>query len=211
MPELNYEDLMWLYARQGIADWLEADDALKKRARECLGAGGIAESNSEARGTIGTIYDGTNSDCLRFIPMPKVPVNSGIDRCFFLPIRQLKRDGREIVGFELFMLVARTDCLAFRFEPAHSPRSAHGYGHAQLCREMHRKTIEVKGIPVWMPDRYPAFPISASAPLEIFLCMAMAVHGYHTGLLTVLQDIFQQSSRASALASCLNAVKKMLV
>jgi hypothetical protein len=211
MP-LDFEDLMRLYARQGIADWRDIKSTpheLQTRARDCLGWG-IAQDETQAFVTIGTTYDGTNSDRLRFIPMPKRPSRPGIDRCFFLPIRTREHNYEEAVRFELFLLVTGRNCLAFRIEPPHRLSSAHSYVHAQLSRTMLGTSHEVKGIPDWLPDKYPAFPILASKPLSVFLCMATAVHGYDTGLVPVLQDVFQKASRASEVASYVDLLKKML-
>src|SRR5689334_972888 len=127
MPSTDYVELMKLYARRGIADWKSAAPELRLRASKCLGTA-IAENETEASVTIQTFYDQNNASRLRFIPMPKHP-KKGIDRCFFLPVREIQHGGTETVAFELFLLVARTDCLAFRFEPAHKGPTVHNYGH----------------------------------------------------------------------------------
>lgn len=198
---------MRLYARRGVADWNAAPQELRGRALRCLGAA-IAENETEANVAIYTKYDPTRIGQMRFIPMPKHP-KKGIERCFFLPLREVQSGGKETVAFELFVLVARMDCLAFRLEPAHKPPSVHNYGHVQLSRKMLRRTIEVKGIPEWLPDSYPAFPILTSEPLRAFLCMVTAVHGYEDGCTAVLRDIF--ASRPGELALYLSELKKILV
>jgi hypothetical protein len=208
MRSPDFLELMKLYARQGIDDWKRAPQELRKRAQACLGMA-IAEHEAEANITIHTIYNGTSSAHLRFIPMPKRPT-SGIERCFFLPVREIESGGQVTFAFELFLLVAQRNCLAFRFEPAHYAASAHNYGHVQLSRKMLRKTIDVNGIPDWVPVTYPAFPMLTSEPLKVFLCVITAVHGYHGGSVAVLQEIFQRASRASELAFYLDELKKML-
>jgi hypothetical protein len=210
MP-LDFEGLMRLYARRGIADWRDIRTTphdLQTRARDCLGWA-IAQDETQAFVTISTTYDGTNSDRLRFIPMPKHPSKPGIDRCFFLPIRKRHANGQETVAFELFLLVSVRNCLAFRIEPPHRLSSAHGYVHVQLSRTMLHKTINVEGVPVWLPDKYPAFPILTSKPVRIFLCMATAVHGYDTGRI-LLGQIFQTAGRASEAPLYLDELKNML-
>jgi hypothetical protein len=213
MLAVNYIELMRLYARLGIADWKKAPYELRRRASECLGTA-IAENETEAdvtiqtRVTMQTLQDENRASRLRFIPMPKRP-KGGIDRCFFLPLREIRPGGEESVGFELFALVARLDCLAFRFEPAHKPPSVHNYGHVQLSRTMVRKTIEVKGIPAWLPVRQPAFPILTSEPLRVFLCMVTAVHGYDGGCTAILQDMFP--GRPAELRLYLDELQKFLV
>jgi hypothetical protein len=197
MPTVDVWDLMELYARRGVADWKAADSRLRKRAGECLAATQIAARDEDAIDTINTVYTGTNEKDLSFIPMPK-PGKNPIERCFFLPIREKKADGSETLVLELLVLVARKDCLAFRFEPAHHHTSRHGYGHLQMNQKMLKGTIPIVGIPPWLPASYPAFPISTSDPLKTFLAMATAVHGYASGgLPDLLADIFQKASRAS--------------
>jgi hypothetical protein len=205
MSSPDYIELMRLYARRGIADWNKARGDIRLRAATCLG-NAIAENEPQANITIHTLYNGANADLLRFIPMAKHP-SKGIDRCFFLPVREKQSGGNETVAFELFLLVERTDCLAFRFEPAHS-RPVHNYQHMQLSRSMLRKTIPVTGIPSWLPDTHPAFPMLTSDPLKVFLCMVTAVHGYEAGCITVLQDIF--ANRPGELGVYLDILKGML-
>lgn len=205
---LDYVDLMKLYARRGTAEWTRAPWDLYTRAAKCLGSR-IAENYKQARVTIDTIYNSRNADQMRFIPMPKLS-RGQIDRCFFRPIR--KYDGlEETVAFELFLLVRRTDCLAFRFEPAHRrPSTRHGYGHVQMSRKL-LGNIEVEGIPEWLPDSYPAFPISTSDPLRMFLAMATAVHGYADGLEKLLEEMFQEAGRAIEIPIYRNLLKEMLI
>lgn len=207
MPSLDFIELMRLYARRGIADWKMAPSELRGRAARCLGTS-IADNETEANVTIYTLYDEKNASRLRFIPMPKRP-SGGIERCFFVPVREKQAGGKETVAFELFILVARTDCLAFRFEPAHATRSVHNYGHMQFSRKMLRKTIDVKGIPEWLPDSYPAFPTLTAEPLRVFLCMVTAVHGYDDGCTTVLREMFD--GRPGELNLYLDELKKILV
>lgn len=210
MPSLDLWDLMKLYARRGIADWRDAaitSGGLRKRAQDCLGTA-IADNETEAFTTMTTLYNQANINRLRFIPMPKHP-KRGIERCFFLPIREIKSGGQEIVTFDLFLLVQQRDCLAFRFEPAHPLPSAHNYGHVQMNQQMIRKTIQT-AVPSWLPIKYPAFPIATSNPLRVFLAMVIAVHGYSTGLVTVLQDVFQKANRVREATLYLDELEKML-
>jgi hypothetical protein len=207
MAAPNLMDLMRLYARRGISDWKGAPEELRRRASYCLGAE-IADNDAEAMVTISTVYNQANASRLRFIPMPKHP-RSGAERYLFLPIREMDAAGRERIAFDLFMLVARRDCLAFRFEPAHRPPSTHSYGHVQMSRMMLKKSILVQTLP-WLPDSYPAFPLPASDPLKMFLSMATAVHGYTAGVVTVLQQIFQAASRTGEAGLYINELTKLL-
>jgi hypothetical protein len=207
MPSLDLMDLMKLYAREGIAHWNGASYGLKKRARECLGTA-IAENETEAFVTIGTVYNRTNANRLRFIPMPKRPKH-GIERCFFIPVREIKDGGEVTTGFELFLLVKEKKCLAYRFEPAHRLPSVHNYDHVQMSHEMLRQTIPT-AVPDWLPIKYPAFPLSTSDSLRSFLAMITAIHGYSGGVVSVLRDIFQKAGRAPETVLYLDELKKML-
>ncbi len=205
----SLDDLMRLYARRGVDDWKAAPQNLHSRALKCLGMAAIAQRYAEAEATINTVFDGQNAGRLKFIPMPQCN-SAGIERCFFLPIREQRAGGHETIAFDLLLLVREEKCLAFRFEPADRQQSTHGYGHVQFNRKMLKRTIEVLGVPEWVPEKYPAFPISTSNPLRVFLCMATAVHGYRGGLEKVLTEIFQRASRTPQLASYLKELKEML-
>jgi len=78
-----------------------------------------------------------------------------------------------------------------------------------MNRQMLRKSIATV-IPQWLPVKYPAFPVSSSTSLHVFLAMLTAVHGYSDGLVTVLRDIFRKASRAGETALYLNELKKIL-
>jgi hypothetical protein len=207
MPSLNLMDLMRLYAHEGIAQWNGVPYGLKRRARECLGTA-IAENETEADVTLGTIYNRTNANRLRFIPMPKRPKH-GIERCFFIPVREITDRGVVTMGFELFLLVKEKVCLAYRFEPAHRLPSVHNYVHVQMSHEMLRRSIPT-AVPNWLPIKYPAFPLSTTNSLRVFLAMITAIHGYSGGVVTVLQDIFQKAGRARETILYLDELKQML-
>lgn len=204
MPSLDVWDLMELYARRGVDDWTRADANLRRRAGDCFLATQIATSHQEAIDTINAVFNGSiqrgdaaslsHARKLSFIPMPK-PEKNPIDRCFFLPVRE-KIAGREKISFELALLVSDRNCLAFRIEQADRPTWRHGYGHLQMNQQMLKRMINLVGVPLWIPDRYPAFPISTSNPLRMFLAMGTAVHGYaNRGFADLLVDIFQKAGR----------------
>ena len=213
MAGVDLLEFMSLYARLGIADWQKAPAELRKRAAQCLGSE-IADNDAEAAVTIQTIYDENNADRLRFIPMPKRP-KAGIERCFFLPIRQFIKGGTLTASFDLFLLVAGRNCLAFRFEPAHAPSSAHGYNHVQMSQKLLRKTVVANTLS-WLPDTYPAFPlhVATSDPLRMFLSLTTAVHGYGrsyaSGMSVLLQDIFQAAGRAPEAPAYLSVLNSVL-
>lgn len=198
MP-LDLNQLMKLYARRGIADWNAVPGPSKQMAYFAL-ANRIAEKEAEANRTINARLKGGADERTLFIPMPNVN-HSGILHCFFLPINE---DGK--MAFDLFLVVGSEQSLGFRFEPADPPASAHGYGHVQFNRSMFRKTMEVTGIPQWLPNHYPAFPIRSSEPLSMFLSMTTSVHGYESGMKQILPQLFpNEPSTAKKYLSALEA------
>ncbi len=188
-PLLSDEDKR---ASDRLEEWSHASGDLQRRAGICL-LNQIAENDHHVNVTINTDFTEQNAGVHRFIPMPHKGM-SGIERCFFLPIRKRRDDGSSAVSFDLFLLVAGQNCIAFRFEPADPLNHAHSYTHAQLCTKLVRKTLIPNVLPVWMPSSYPAFPVSASGPVQLFLAMATSVHGNHSnGLKRLLQDIFENA------------------
>ncbi len=208
MPATDLVDLLRLYAVTGIADWRLAPAELKKRARECLG-NSLAENEAEATVTIYTPFNDANASKLKFIPMPKHPQGGSPERSFFLPVMRKSDTGQYLANFELFLLVAAKNCLAFRFEASH-PESVHNYGHLQLSKILLKKTIQVPQLLEWLPVVYPAFPLSTSDPLRMFLAMTTAVHGYSTGMLDVFRDMFQKASRARDSIPYVEELRQML-
>ena len=93
--------------------------------------------------------------------------------------------------FELFVVVDEQNCLGFRFEPAHS-EGTHRYNHVQINRQM---TLSVNGIPSWLPESYPAFPVGSAKPWDLFLYMATSVHGYDGGMKRVIEEMFEDDAR----------------
>ena len=202
-PDLNV--LMLEYSKRGIQDWRNVNSLLRKKSLECL-SNAIAENEIEAKEVIGVKQ--TKS---LFVPMPmKTKYNKGFEWCFFLP----KRNNGILNSLILFLLVnrARRNCLAFRFETSLRKNTPHGYPHMQLTRKIAESSSgnSIQGIPEWIPDSYPAFPIPAHDPLEMFLCMVTAVHGFHGGIDHLLVDIFQKASRPYYALQYKNRLTKML-
>ena len=100
------------------------------------------------------------------------------------------------MAFDLFLFVKEQNCLAFRFEPPDKPNWSHNYPHVQLSRDLLHRTVKPKGIPSWLPDSYPAFPLPSSDPLKMFLSLVTAVHGRHKGFESILVEMFQTAGRS---------------
>ena len=203
------DTLMLLYARRGINDWNQAGGKkMRRRASQCIGVD-IADNEKDVERTIRMDFskDSSCAEHLKFIPMPKFNTK-GIERCFFSPIARRTKDGLNL-SFDLFILVARTDCLAFRFEPSHGQNSPHSYPHAQLSRELRLKTIRPT-VPCWLPNSYPAFPIPARDPLGMFLSMAVAVHGFRGGVEELIKEMFQEAQYPSQARKYVKRLENML-
>ena len=199
---------MTLYSRRGIKDWKSTADSLRTEVRRLLGNSGLAQNEAEAAQTIHAYWNQYDLQRHKFIPMPRHPDEAGT--CwFFLPIRQRAKNGSDEMGFEVFVLLDEEHRLAFRFEPA-DRASTHDYGHVQLTKSLRKKTIDPKIVP-WIPDSYPAFPIGTSDPLDIFLAMAVSVHGNTGGFERILQKMFQMASRSSEYKFYQERLQKVLV
>ena len=211
MSTHKLDTLMLLYARRGIDDWKKANPMMRQKASRCLGAN-IADNEAEAAVTINTNYspDGDpHTKRIRFIPMPKIN-KKGIERSFFLPIRRWMNGGWNL-SFDLFMLVSQKNCLAFRFEPAHAQKSRHSYPHVQLSKRLLLKSIQPNGVPEWLPENYPAFPIPARDPLGIFLSMTISVHGFHGGMDDLLQDVLERANRPNQVRTYMQELRGILM
>lgn len=194
--------LMKVYARKGLEDWKSAPGSTKTVVLRIL-ANRVATSEWEANNAIEAIREEPTLGRCRFIPMPTVN-HTGAKHCFFLPMKA----GEGKAAFDLLLFIDGGKWLGFRFEPADAPQSTHGYGHVQLNKVMFRKQIPVEGIPDWLPEHYPAFPIRTSDPLQMFLAMATAVHGYENGMVNVVRELFK--SRPSELARYLKALEPLI-
>lgn len=185
---LDIEELMTKYAERGIAHWENAPLPVKQRALAALSSN-VAEKSWEVQNTIKSL----NGAGRKFIPMPRIN-HAGILFCFFLPIRTANGENVRF-AFDLFLLVDddNYNCLGFRFEPADPPDHAHAYGHVQMNCKMLGGSLPVNGIPQWLPDSYPAFPICSSEPLQMFLSMTTSVHGYGSGYADGMQGILREA------------------
>lgn len=201
---MNLEELLTLYAVRGIADWVKAQRSIQDRARRLL-RNQIAENRWAVSNVIKASLRGSGTGPSTFIPMPKFR-HKGIDQCFFLPIRE-PQAGK--TAFDLLLFVDESNTLGFRFEPADSPESTHGYGHVQLNRSMCGGGIAIEGIPKWLPETYPAFAIGTSDPVLMFLSMATSVHGYENGMQEILVNMWK--SRPHRGQTYIDALRSILI
>ena len=181
-------DLMSKYSRRGMEDWkAAADDDLRTSARECL-SNAIAENDWDVSQTINGGPNGR-----KFIPVPNQGYE-GFEWGFFLPNRD--RGSGDLKSLILFLLVDHESrrCLAFRFEGDSS--GPHGYAHVQMTWNFKKLHLPSRiggssNLINWLPESYPAFPVSAKTWTEMFFVMATSVHGRDGGINTLIQEIFQ--------------------
>jgi len=190
------------YALQGLHDWREnTDEGIRKRARECLG-NKILSDDWELHTEM------ARPRATKFVPMPRVGYGRDVEHCFFRP-KLYDNDGIESWTFVLFVLVQEHNCLAFRFEPAGRDGGRHDYAHMQLCRRVIAEELLLSGIPGWIPERDPAFPLPSSDPTKLFLSMAMAVHGRSGGVDNIIVDMFQKASKVNLTKKYISLVQEM--
>ena len=205
MEEPDLLELMEAYAIRGYKDWKDnTPNEVQTRARACL-KHSIVENDEETKGQIRNLY---NEKKMKFMPVPNYR-HKGIERCFFIS-RNVGDYHKPKLIFELFLLVNRENNLAFRFEPADQQGYNHDYAHIQFCKKMTENEIYPKGIPPWIPDSYPAFPLPSSDPLKLFLSMLIAVHGRSDGIEKIFIKIFQDASRPGKIQTYLDTLNGML-
>ena len=204
MPGPNLlSDLMLQYALRGLYDWQQnTTDKVQSRARECL-SNRIPSTDGELH------YEFSKQAPEKFFPMPKSGYRPEIEHGFFLP----RSNGYGVDGgwsFILFILLQKDNSLAFRFEPAQPTGCRHDYAHIQFCRKIGNNDLTPIGIPDWIPERDPAFPLPSSDPVKLFLLMATAVHGRSGGVKKVIVDIFQNASEPNKSNKYIDLLRKTL-
>lgn len=216
-------DLMRLYALRGVREWTRPANSDLRRVAKRLIRDGIVENEAG----VTQVFRGNDP---RFLPMADLPSlrRSGYEWCFFLPL--LERG--ELVSLVLLLLCRQEDSgtgegtgrlraceaapprapLAFRFERERESGSRHQYWHMQLTRRIKvpgGNDIEVRRLPGWLPDSYPAFPVPGESWLDMFLAMLTAVHGYPNGVEAVVRSLWQKASRPEEARVCLKRLRAM--
>ena len=126
---------------------------------------------------------------MRLIPMPCK--QNRVYAAFFAPWVG-GTTGTAGLSFDLVILSQQGSPFAFRFEPgSQSSTTAHGYDHVQMNESLGQKQVPLAGVATPLPTTYPAFPIPSRDPVARFLTVAVAMHGYPSGVDNVLQAAFQ--------------------
>ena len=193
-------ELMLLYALRGLRDWRDPGQDVDDEIVACLPASMIADHERLVRkavyGSQRPEFDGHR----RLLPMPNMhrgrrkAVGSRPKSSFFVPLTTYE-DGLARTSFDMLLFQGREGCLAFRFEPADSPDWRHAYNHVQMSKRVWRY-MEEGCIPSWIPDSYPALPVPGRDCLDMFLSMAVAVHGFRGGMDDLIREIFQEEQRS---------------
>ena len=194
---------MRLYAVRGVRDWRETDDMVRREVRNCLSASAIVENENLVRRAIRGPKRANAGTSPRFFPVPdtcgKKWRRKRSDRPRVSLFAPRYPDGvQSHIAFDLISFVAPEEhryCLVFRFEPADEQTSSHGYPHVQLSRSLSRRGVPVGCVPSWLPDSYPAFPLPARDSTDMFLSMAIAVHGFEGGMKQLIEKMFQDRPR----------------
>lgn len=185
---VSVDELLLAYARLGLQHWANESPRVKARARTIRVA--IATQQAAAENAVTNPFRplSANGNPMQLIPMPCK--QNRVYAAFFAP--WVGRTGPAGLSFDLVVLSQQGPPFAFRFEPgSHYPVTPHGYDHVQMEETLGQRRVPLAGAVTPLPTRYPAFPIPSKDPVTRFLAMAVAMHGYPTGVDNVLQAAFQ--------------------
>lgn len=174
-PDLaTFCDILRDYSRHGLLYFREQSSDTQGRIRSALG-GGLEDSGDQIDAKFAAIKRGGQSQ-LRFLPMPR-PGGNDFKASFFLPRIDPGPGANYSCSFTVLFWIERDTgrTIAMRFESSDGPGNAHAYTHMQLTRTIGAMTTSFEQ---WIPDSYPAVPLSYDHPLQLFVGMAVAVHGY---------------------------------
>ena len=169
-----------------------------REVRNCLSASAIVEKEHLVREAIEKSKRANAGVSPRFFPAPDTCrrwKGKRSDRPRVSLFAPRYSDGvQSHIGFDLISFVFPEEhrhCLVFRFEPADGLQYSHGYPHIQFSRTLLRRADPIGCVPSWLPDSYPAFPLPARDSTEMFLAMAVAVHGFEGGVKQLIEKMLQ--------------------
>ncbi len=215
-PDLaTFCDILRDYSRQGLTYFKDQPSELQQRMRADL-AGSLEDDESRIAQKLAAIRKGNQSQ-LRFLPMPR-PGGNDFNASFFWPRITSSNDGSYRCSFiVLFWVEVEADkgkTIAVRFDPRGEPGDPHAYTHPQLTRTIRDLNITT-GFEQWVPTSYPAFPLGYDHPLQLFVGMAVAVHGYTATdqgeyVRTAITESMAKGNAALRARKILDEVKRML-
>ena len=201
----SIDELLLAYARLGLKHWAAESYRVKAKAR-AIGVD-IATNQGVADRAVTNPFQPFvgNGNPMTLIPMPCK--QNHVFAAFFAP--WLGRAGRVTLSFDLVVLLQQGSPFAFRFEPGSQySTSAHGYDHVQLNQSLGQRQVPLSGAVSPLPTTYPAFPIPSQDAVTRFLAMAVAMHGFPTGIDVVFDQAFK--GQPNKRKTYLNMTKAML-
>jgi len=184
----SIDELLLAYARLGLRHWERESHRVKTKAR-AIGVE-IATKIRVAESAVASPFRpfAENGNSMKLIPMPCK--QNRVFAAFFAP--WLGRADRAGLSFDLVVLLPQGRPFAFRFEPGSQySATTHGYDHVQLNEALGQRQVPLGGAVGPLPTTYPAFPIPSEDPVTRFLAMAVAMHGYPSGVDNVFDDAFK--------------------
>ena len=185
---VSIDELLLAYARLGLEHWATESQRVKARAR-AIGVG-IATTISTAAYAVSKPFQphAGNGVPMTLIPMPCK--QNHVFAAFFAPWHG--QAGPATLSFDLVILLRQGSPFAFRFEPgSHYSVTAHGYDHAQISQSLGQRQVPLGGVVSPLPTTYPAIPIPSKDPVTRFLAMAVAMHGFPSGVDDVFDNAFK--------------------
>ena len=181
-------ELLLAYARLGLDHWATESPRVKARAR-VIGVDIATQIGAAARAVTRPFQPfAGNGNPMILIPMPCK--QNHVFAAFFAP--WVGRSGLQGLSFDLVVLVQQGPPFAFRFEPGSQySTGAHGYDHVQINQSLGQRQVVLGGAVSPLPTTYPAFPIPSEDAVTRFLAMAVAMHGFPTGVDDVFDDAFK--------------------
>lgn len=92
-----------------------------------------------------------------------------------------------------------TRSIAFRLEPAEGTSGVHSYPHLQLISGFTKDSASIPGIPNWMPDSLPAWPLDSRGPFALLCCLLIGLYGAEY---VNAMNGFDYTATASLLTGC---------
>lgn len=215
-PDLaTFCDILRDYSLHGLAYFKDQSSELQRRMRADL-QGSLEDDKYQIARKLVAIRKG-NQTQLGFLPMPR-PGGNDFKASFFLPRITSNYDGNYMCSFIVLFWVdvgaEKGNTIAVRFDPRGEAGNPHAYTHLQLTRTIKNPNIST-GFEQWVPTSYPAFPLGYDHPLQLFIGMAVAVHGYTARdkgeyVRAAITESMAQGNAALRARKILEEVKRML-
>ena len=200
------KELLLNYARLGVQRWSGESKTLKDSARKIRVD--IAETESAAEYAVATPYRSAESAGRRPVLIPMPCGQRRVHAAFFAPWIGSPLTPDQL-SFDLVVLMQQGKPIAFRFEPGSNfAKTSHGYDHIQLNESLFGGTTRLASVLSPLPNTYPGFPIPTKSTVARFLALAVAMHGYPSGVDTVFRRAF--SGQPFKIQNYLDLTKKLL-